>query len=144
MIKLSLCGVLFTVEKAILIRSKYFEDLFADNKINEHDVIELQRSPNIFKHVLSLLIDDRYPFPKKYAYELDYYFIDQPKYCNIIDCGIKCDDYNYCFEHLCKYAGCEKESFLDYNFCKTHMFCENCNQGLRYAYFIKCKKCMGL
>jgi hypothetical protein len=38
--------------------------------------IFIDRSPHIFKHVLSLLRDSQYDFPKKYLFELDFFGIE--------------------------------------------------------------------
>lgn len=52
----------------------YFKYIFEDTDILlNNDVIYIERSAHIFKHVLALAIDNNYPYPFKYKYELDYY-----------------------------------------------------------------------
>lgn len=76
-IKLSICGVRFELSKNILTKSEYFKELFDDNKIPEDEIIFLQRSPVIFPHIISLLIDPEYKFPQKYNSELKYFLMEK-------------------------------------------------------------------
>lgn len=73
-IKLNVGGQLFTTTKETLIQSAYFEALL--NRWPPEEEIFIDRSPHIFKHVLSLLRDPTYTYPMKYASELNFYGID--------------------------------------------------------------------
>ncbi len=75
MINLNVCGIKFEVEKKILCKSEYFLNMFTDCNVDDN-IINVNRSPNIFKHVLAYLIDDNYLYPKKYESELKYFLIN--------------------------------------------------------------------
>lgn len=75
---LNVSGTNFEVSDNILLKIPYFRDMF-DACTNNNAVVFVARSPNIFKHVIGLIIDPLYPFPKKYAFELDFYGIDYNK-----------------------------------------------------------------
>ncbi len=78
MINLNVCGIHFEVEKNILCKSEYFLNMFTD--CNECDnIINVNRSPHIFKHILAYLIDDNYLYPKKYESELKFFLINYDK-----------------------------------------------------------------
>ena len=38
----------------------------------------MDRCPEAFQHVLELMRDPQYPYPKKYLYELDFYGLSEP------------------------------------------------------------------
>lgn len=71
-IKLNVGGKLFETTDDILQKSTYFNSLLTRWN-NTSDIIFINRSPHVFKHVLGVLIDPHYPFPKKYEYELHYF-----------------------------------------------------------------------
>lgn len=73
-IKLNVGGKLFETTDDILRKSTYFDSLLSRWN-NTTDVIFINRSSHVFKHVLGVLIDPHYPFPKKYEYELHYFGI---------------------------------------------------------------------
>jgi hypothetical protein len=79
-IKLSLCGVIYSCSKETLMKCEYFKNLFEEYSQIDFSKEELyiERSPVIFKHILSLLIDEKYPFPEKYKTELKYFLINDP------------------------------------------------------------------
>lgn len=52
------------------------------------DEIMIYRSPMLFDHVYAYLLDDAYPYPKKYYAELDYYLIDKPVRCAGMTCNV--------------------------------------------------------
>jgi hypothetical protein len=74
-ITLDVSGQIFRVKKDILLRIPYFNNLFSDCGGNL-DAIFVARPSNIFKHVIGIVIDDLYPYPSKYAFELDFYGIN--------------------------------------------------------------------
>jgi hypothetical protein len=47
--------------------------MLTDCEINGEIIID--RSPKLFKHVYAFLLDDKYPYPRKYYSELDYYLV---------------------------------------------------------------------
>ncbi len=85
-ITLDVGGKFFKCNKDLLIsRCKYFEDLFAvydeikDGEMNTNEIIFIDRSPHIFKHILALIRDSRYQYPKKYNEELYYFLMKKRK-----------------------------------------------------------------
>jgi hypothetical protein len=72
----------FGVPKEILIKAKFFKNLFNDTVVS--GPIILNRSPKIFSHVIEALYDSEYPYPIKYLYELDFYLVPL-KNVNIYD-----------------------------------------------------------
>lgn len=74
-VKLNVGGTLFETTKNTLSLSLYFKIKF-DNWNNEDNVMFIDRSPYIFKHILSLLRDPTYNYPPKYLGELKFYMIN--------------------------------------------------------------------
>lgn len=78
-IKLNIGGTIFETTKDTLSKSTYFDSFFKrwyDSKVS---VPFIDRSPHIFKHVLSLMRDSYYRYPEKYLNELVFYGVDKPK-----------------------------------------------------------------
>lgn len=76
-IKLNVGGIIFMTKYSTLIpRSKYFMKLLinGDHPVAPREIF-IDRSPHIFKHVLSFLRDIDYHYPRKYRKELDFYEI---------------------------------------------------------------------
>ncbi len=73
-IKLNIGGKIFETFKPIISKSGYFQNLLEDC-LDSSEIIFVNRSSKLFDHVLAYLIDDLHPYPKKYAYELDFYLI---------------------------------------------------------------------
>ena len=73
-IKLNVGGQFFETTTQTLKQAAYFEALL--NRWHDQEEIFIDRSPHIFKHVLSLLRDPTYAYPAKYASELNFYGID--------------------------------------------------------------------
>lgn len=71
-------GVIFKINKELLLKkSEYFKSLFEDNSnLVSEKVIYVDRSPHIFKHVLSFIRDSTYDYPIKYISELKYFLVD--------------------------------------------------------------------
>ena len=82
-ISLDVGGKIFKCNKDLLIsRCKYFEDLFSEYSHlteNNNEIIYIDRSPHIFKHILALIRDSRYQYPKKYKEELTYFLMKKRK-----------------------------------------------------------------
>src|SRR5687767_5154507 len=92
-IKLNVSGKIFLIEKETLCKSQLFDNMFKDCD-TVSDEIMIYRSPMLFDHVYAYLLDDTYPYPKKYDAELDYYLIDKPfRRAPII--------YDRCYESSC-------------------------------------------
>lgn len=72
-ISIDVGGMLFKTSKQTLELSEYFKAIL---KYNKEDIIFIDRSPHIFKHVLSLLRDREYKYPSKYLSELEFYQIE--------------------------------------------------------------------
>lgn len=117
------CGITYEIEEQILRNSDYFNKLLNDSSKNYLNVpIEIQRSPNIFKHVLSLMIDPKYEFPTKYLSELEFYGMKVLyKKCKLDFCFIKTSKtLKYCDIHLCSHEGCDKVREVDGSYCESH------------------------
>lgn len=89
-IKLNVCGVKFECSKATLEKSEYFKSFFEEFP-NFNEELYIERSPVIFKHILSLLIDDEYPFPLKYEKELKYFLMKKEEVKVIKICINHCE-----------------------------------------------------
>ena len=74
-ITLNVSGQHFEINKDSLMKIPYFHDMFDACDTNIDEIIFVNRPSNIFKHVLALIIDPLYPYPKRYAFELDFYGI---------------------------------------------------------------------
>jgi len=70
---LNVSGRQFEVSKEILSKSQLFNGLLTDCQIDR--TITIDRSPKLFEHVLAYLVNDKYPYPRKYYSELDYYLV---------------------------------------------------------------------
>lgn len=87
-VRLNVGGTIFETTQDTLTLSSgyfraYFEYLDPSSIPEESDYIDvfIDRSPHIFKHVLSLLRDIvHYPYPRKYQHELEYFQIDCTSY----------------------------------------------------------------
>ena len=80
-IKLNVGGTVFETTKDSLKNSTYLTS-FVERWTKPNEVIFIDRSPETFKHVISLLRDFNYPFPDEYLYELDFYgikYTDTPR-----------------------------------------------------------------
>lgn len=75
---LNVSGKTFEIQKEILNKSAYFNDMLADCD-DKNKVIFVPRSSKLFDHVLSYVIDPLYPYPKKYEYELKFYGVNYDK-----------------------------------------------------------------
>lgn len=74
-INLNVSGRIFKVQKEILCQSQLFNNMFADCDTIDNEIM-VYRSSKLFEHVYAYLLDDKYPYPKKYYAELDYYLIN--------------------------------------------------------------------
>jgi len=77
-INLNVSGRKFEVQKDILCKSQLFNNMFTDCDTIMDEIV-IYRSPKLFEHVYAYLSDDKYPYPRKYYGELDYYLLDKPK-----------------------------------------------------------------
>jgi len=73
-INLNVSGRIFKVQKDVLCKSQLFNNMFADCDVIS-DEIMIYRSSKLFEHVYAYLLDNKYPYPRKYYAELDYYLI---------------------------------------------------------------------
>jgi hypothetical protein len=78
-VKLNVGGKIFETEIRTLIISPVFNRMFSDIQYNKNDEIFIDRSPYIFKHILSYLRDGTYRYPEKYDEELRYFEVKPPK-----------------------------------------------------------------
>lgn len=75
MISLDVQGQIFKTDYDTIIKIPYFKNMFEQCGKPE-ETIPLNRPAHIFKHVLALMCDPFYQYPKKYISELDFYDID--------------------------------------------------------------------
>ena len=74
-IKLNVGGTLFEATRRTLAKASFFMGLFKTSTAGTSEPVFIDRSPHIFKHVLSYLRDSHYPYPDKYESELEYFGI---------------------------------------------------------------------
>jgi hypothetical protein len=139
-VKLNVSGQLFETYDHILLKIPYFADML---EVCPYDgtTIFVARPSHVFKHVLALATDSKYPYPSKYAYELDFYGITydtgklyasdtNTKLDNLISAHRKCRDYTctnlakpddlHCKNHnKCYENGCNN-TVSGTNYCKDH------------------------
>lgn len=91
-INLNVGGKEYNVPIEILNKIPYFANPIKDyNLILKNEPITILRSPLIFEHMISFILDPKHPYPDEYAYELDFYGIEYDKtklfnpYKNIYD-----------------------------------------------------------
>jgi hypothetical protein len=70
---LNVSGKRFEVLRDVMCKSELFAGMLTDCIIDNEIVIN--RSPKLFEHVFAYLTDNKYPYPKKYYSELDYYLV---------------------------------------------------------------------
>jgi len=70
---LNISGKIFRVPRDVICKSQLFDGMLADCDIDSEIMID--RSSKLFKHVYAYLLDNKYPYPKKYYSELDYYLV---------------------------------------------------------------------
>ncbi len=75
--KLNVSGKLYDIKHDILIKIPYFME-YINSDVKE-PVCFVQRSSNVFDHVLAYVIDRLHPYPSKYFYELDFYGLTYKK-----------------------------------------------------------------
>ena len=63
-ITVDVCGHIFKVKYDIIIKIPYFKNMFDGCGSVPTETIFIDRSPHIFNHVLGLVIDELYPYPK--------------------------------------------------------------------------------
>jgi hypothetical protein len=76
-ITIDVCGKKFKTYYNTIVKIPYFKNIF--DHLGTHHAkqrIKVNRSSHIFKHVLAIVIDPMYLYPKKYKSELEFYGID--------------------------------------------------------------------
>ena len=74
-VKLNVGGTRFETTESTLSYSSYFTAMLNKFKPSE-ETIFIDRDPDAFKHILSLLRDPQYAFPTNIVYELEFYGIE--------------------------------------------------------------------
>ncbi len=72
---LNIQGQIFETDYNTILKIPYFKDMF-EHCGRPNEIIFVNRSSHIFKHVLGLITDSFYPYPIKYKFELNFYGID--------------------------------------------------------------------
>jgi hypothetical protein len=92
MIKLSLCGKIYQVEKHILERSPYFKDIFDEytNSGKELGELYIPRPSIAFDHILAYLIyNGEYKVPEQFDQDMKYFLLEEKQKEELILEGIK-------------------------------------------------------
>lgn len=79
-VTLNCCGKIVKSNRKILEKSEFLRGLIVWNEKSDkpQDQIFINKTYNVFKHVLAYLIDSNYPFPKDLEYELEFFGIQSP------------------------------------------------------------------
>ena len=132
-IKINVGGTIFETTIETIKKINYINYVIQDTNIDlTKEILFINRSPHIFKHVLAFAIDDNYKYPSKYKEELDFYdmqydesnLFDQSKemvkYVGFIEQKLVNDKYNYNYDNKCSRLDCDN---ITYNFvCEEHEF----------------------
>jgi hypothetical protein len=140
MISLDVQGQLFKTDYDTIIKIPYFKNMF-ETCGTPSETIFVNRPPHIFKHILSLMVDNFYPYPEKYKFELDFYDIDysnlklynpSPKNCivngcmhNVIDNSKLCRNHSICFAHGCNNIQTTYDN-IQLKYCDKHIKISGC------------------
>jgi hypothetical protein len=127
-VKLNVCGHTFETTYDTIVKIPYFKNMFDGCEQVTEGSIFVNRSPNIFEHVLALAIDEKYPYPKKYAFELDFYGVDyenEKLYDKITEMENRINDKLTPLifgtqTHKCKYLFCDTIIGTNKNRCLNH------------------------
>lgn len=133
-IRLNVGGVIFETEYETIIKIPYFCAIEVCKETNE--VIFINRSSHIFKHILGLAIDPLYPFPSKYKSELDFYGMNydnlklhefennvMTQFENIYEELQEIKHYLQTNNFLCIKRGCDFSRLAGSLFCHNHVEC---------------------
>ena len=72
-IKINVGGTIFETTVNTIKKINYFKYMLEATDFDFNTILFVDRSPHIFKHVLSLVRDLNYQYPLKYKSELDFY-----------------------------------------------------------------------
>ena len=132
-VKVNLMGRIFELPPFIVKQIPFLVDAITD--CVSTDVLRIHRSPLVFDHILSFLLDRMYPYPSELEYELKFYCIEykpeELKHDRIIH---KLDRLEQSTRqimgqmtirrYLCVKEGCSKNASPDRDRCKYHW--DNC------------------
>jgi hypothetical protein len=129
----NISGKIFKVSQETIRRSQLFDTMMTDCDISGEIFIE--RSAQLFKHVYAFLLDPKYPYPKKYYSELDYYLVSYD-YELLYDPDTKILEIKKDIEQIKEYVKeLKNDAELGDNVCKA-MYCpERCLRGKIYCAF---------
>jgi hypothetical protein len=131
MIKLNVQGKIFETTYDTITKIPYFKNMFEDVNQKSIEPIFIDRSPQLFKHILAIATDSFYPYPAQYAFELDYFLIDKSTVNLFYDL-----DY---LQNKCKITTCYSIHAFEQQYCHLHNKCKECsNLRLNDSYY--CKK----
>ena len=134
-ITLNVGGKIFETKYDNIIKIPYFCNMFkiCDEQLNT--TLFIDRPGHIFKHVLAFIIDPLYPFPIKYAFELDFYDIsyDITKLYDKNKNILQKLEYIMMQNNKCKNNKCKNLAELYSITCKDHRKCSiiNCDKYTR-------------
>uniref|UniRef100_A0A6C0C6W0 BTB domain-containing protein n=1 Tax=viral metagenome TaxID=1070528 RepID=A0A6C0C6W0_9ZZZZ len=139
---LNVSGRIFKVSREVICRSEMFCNMLADCVVD--DEIAIDRSSKLFEHVYAYLLDSKYPYPKKYYSELDYYLVQydiEQLYDSHKNCGeVQKRMMNIALDRICElisggdrecaYSGCDSGCLPGYLVCRQHRhYCCHTNNG---------------
>lgn len=116
-ITLNVGGQIFKTTRNTLTGSEYLSTLTKWE--TSTDEIFIDRSPELFKHVIGVLRNPEYPYPEEHLSELDFYLMDQPN--NIVRNTSKLE---YCHKfiktkfNLCNEDLCTNEKHPGFDYCE--------------------------
>ena len=152
-IKVNIGGEIFETTVSTLKKINYFKYILEDTNYDNTQIIFVDRSKHIFKHVLALAINPNYKYPLKYQDELDFYDVTYDVN-NLYDPNNKLHrdmhsrldklekKLNIGLPHVCKKSGCEIMIHKSHQYCDTHKYYRNkCVYEFKYTGNICAKSC---
>lgn len=143
MTKINMMGRLFELPDFIIEKIPFLTDAISDNNPDESGIWRVHRSPLVFDHILSFLLDRSYPFPSELEYELKFYRIEYQqkelfhsaqrvlKKVDVLEQSTKSIMSEMVLrQHTCVYDGCASNAIDRRYHCKKHV---------GYCFFSKCK-----
>jgi len=75
-INVNVSGKIFYLKKSILSKIPFFNNMFNGCDIHDDIIYLNDHSSIIFEHIISFIVDEKYPFPYEFIYELDFFGIE--------------------------------------------------------------------
>jgi len=135
-VKLNVGGKFFETTKQTLVNSSYFKCLLDEdtwNKLPDKDLPLIDRSSELFEHVLCYLRNPEYPYPWQHSGELDFYGVKYNKAQVMGEWDEMKSQVNCLFTHfknkygMCENTGCKNFKIYNLPYCNTcgEIICED-------------------